>query len=79
MVNRFRKRYINISIPEELVQEIDALVMRSHLGYKNRAELVKEAIRNHLRRIAVEETSRLNVVASPVDTILYGTLPRKGL
>ncbi|MBI2668511.1 ribbon-helix-helix protein, CopG family [Candidatus Woesearchaeota archaeon] len=47
--------YANISLPSELVQEIDRLIGRSHMGYKNRAELVKEAIRNHLRRLALEE------------------------
>ncbi len=49
------RKYTNISLPLELVQEMDILIGRSHLGYKNRAEVVKEAIRNHLRRLAVQE------------------------
>ncbi|MEW5896505.1 MAG: ribbon-helix-helix domain-containing protein [Nanoarchaeota archaeon] len=47
-----RKKYINISLPLELVEGIDIVVQKNGLGYKNRAEFTKEAIRIHLRYVS---------------------------
>ena len=49
------KRYTNISFPDELIKEIDKIVEKSRLGYKNRADLCKEAIRNFFRELASYE------------------------
>lgn len=49
------KRYTNISLPDELIKEIDKVVAESRLGYRNRADLCKEAIRNFLRELASYE------------------------
>lgn len=50
-VKPMRKMYINISLPHELVREINFAVSNNSFGYKNRAELTKEALRNHLREL----------------------------
>ena len=52
------KKYTNISLLDELINEIDKVVKKSKLGYKNRADLCKEAIRNFLRELAVYENSK---------------------
>lgn len=46
-----RKSYVNISIPETLVKEIDKLVSKKTKGYTSRAEFVKEAVRKLLREL----------------------------
>ena len=40
-----RARYVNVSIPEELAKKIDAYIEKSKLGYRSRAEVVTEAVR----------------------------------
>jgi metal-responsive CopG/Arc/MetJ family transcriptional regulator len=40
-----RARYVNVSIPEELAEKIDEYIEKSKLGYRSRAELVIEAVR----------------------------------
>lgn len=49
------KKYTNISLPNELIEEIDKVVQECRLGYKNRADLCKEAIRNFLRELSKYE------------------------
>ncbi len=41
-------QYTNISLPKDLVDEIDKLIERSPL-YQSRAEFAKEAIRLHFK------------------------------
>ncbi|MEK6914987.1 MAG: ribbon-helix-helix domain-containing protein [Nanoarchaeota archaeon] len=43
-----RVRYVNISIPEELVKEVDEFIKKSKSGYRSRAEFLSEAIRFRL-------------------------------
>ena len=43
-----RKTYTTIALPDELIQEIDAIVKTKKYGYTSRPELVKEAVRNLL-------------------------------
>jgi len=40
-----RARYVNVSIPEKLAEKIDDYIEKSKLGYRSRAELVIEAVR----------------------------------
>ena len=40
-----RKNYVNVSIPSELVYLIDQVWKKSKKGYRSRAELIMEAIR----------------------------------
>ena len=41
------RKYKNIALPNELINKIDSIIKHSKLGYKTRAEFVKEAIRNY--------------------------------
>ena len=46
-----RKNYVNISLPETLVEEIDQIVNKKIKGYTSRAELVKDAVREILEKL----------------------------
>ncbi|MBI5064598.1 hypothetical protein HZA97_00035 [Candidatus Woesearchaeota archaeon] len=52
------KKYVNISVPYELVEEIDKIVSKSHLGYRGRSDLAKNAIRNFLQQLVKYEAMR---------------------
>ena len=43
-----RKKYTNVSIPEDLANEIDAIVKKSKLGYDSRAGFIMEASREKI-------------------------------
>jgi len=45
------RRYTNIALPDDLIEQIDNIIKKKGYGYKSRAELAKEAIRNLLREI----------------------------
>ncbi|RLG40412.1 MAG: CopG family transcriptional regulator [Thermoproteota archaeon] len=45
-----KTEYVLIKIPQELAQEIDAILGKH--GYRSRAEFVKDAIRSLLREYA---------------------------
>jgi metal-responsive CopG/Arc/MetJ family transcriptional regulator len=48
-----KQRYVNVSIPKELAERVDGIVLSGLLSYRSRAEFVVEAIR--LRLTAVEK------------------------
>lgn len=43
--------YTTVRLPKELMGEIDQIIKHGTMGYKSRAELVKEAIRDKLKTI----------------------------
>jgi metal-responsive CopG/Arc/MetJ family transcriptional regulator len=43
--------YVNIKIPQELIEEIEKVIKRKKLGYRSRAEFVIEACRDRLLRL----------------------------
>lgn len=43
--------YTSVSIPNNLLVEIDELVNNGELGYTSRSEFVKEALRAHVLRV----------------------------
>ena len=43
-----RKLYVNVSIPNELIKEIDRVWKASKKGYRSRAEFVLGAIREKI-------------------------------
>jgi hypothetical protein len=43
--------YTTVRLPKELMDEIDQIIKHGTMGYKSRAELVKEAIRDKLKTI----------------------------
>ncbi|HLC32578.1 MAG TPA: ribbon-helix-helix domain-containing protein [Candidatus Nanoarchaeia archaeon] len=45
-----RKNYVNVSVPSELVYEVDKVWKKSKKGYRSRAEFVLEAIREKLTK-----------------------------
>ena len=51
-----RKGWTTIALPDELIKEVDRIIKSRVLGYRNRQEFVKDAVR---RRI--EELKRLEI------------------
>ena len=45
-----RKRYINVGIPEKLVELIDDVAESSRKDFRSRAEFIIEAIREKINR-----------------------------
>lgn len=45
-----RKRYINVGIPEELVNLMDEIWQSSKKGFRSRAEFAIEAVREKIAR-----------------------------
>lgn len=45
------RRYTNVALPSDLIEQIDKVIKKKGLGYKSRGELVKEAVRNLLKEI----------------------------
>lgn len=45
------RKYTNIALPADLIEQIDNIIKKKGLGYKSRAELVKEAVRSLLKEI----------------------------
>jgi metal-responsive CopG/Arc/MetJ family transcriptional regulator len=51
-----RARYVNISLPEELIKKLDGYIEKSREGYHSRPEFIGEAIR--LRMGLLKEKSK---------------------
>jgi len=51
-------RYTNIALPHELAERIEKIINGSNLGYRTKAEFVKEAVRTYLREVAKFENLR---------------------
>ncbi|MBW3583440.1 MAG: ribbon-helix-helix domain-containing protein [Euryarchaeota archaeon] len=47
-------RHRTTHLPDELIDEVDALVAQGLQGYRRRAEFVKDAVRNHIRLVKKE-------------------------
>ena len=43
------RKYTNIALPSDLVEQIDRIIKKGGFGYKSRGEFVKEAVRIFLR------------------------------
>ena len=50
-----RGKFISVSIPESLVQEIDKILEKEKLGYESRPEFIKEAVRKRLEELRALE------------------------
>jgi len=46
-----RKGWVNISLPEEIVNRIDQAVSDKKYGFRSRSDLVLEAVKNQLREL----------------------------
>lgn len=53
--------YSSISLPSELLKEIEKIITNKSLGYKSVAEFIKEAIRRYISLI-YKETEIKNLI-----------------
>ncbi len=53
--------YVTVRIPRQLTDEMDEIIRSGILGYKTRAEMVKEAIRLRIESIRLNNSMRLNM------------------
>jgi len=53
--------YTTVRLPKELIEEIDKILKHGVMGYKSRAEFIKEAIREKLRTIPREILEQLSL------------------
>lgn len=44
-----RAKYVNVSIHEDLAKKIDEYIKKSRLGFRSRAEVVSEAVRDLIK------------------------------
>ena len=52
------KYYQTVSLPRSLLKEVSRTIKSSYRGYKSMAEFVREAVREKLDKIQVEEEKR---------------------
>jgi metal-responsive CopG/Arc/MetJ family transcriptional regulator len=45
------RRYTNVALPSDLIEQIDKLIQKRGMGYRSRGEFVKEAVRNLLKEL----------------------------
>lgn len=45
------RKYTNVALPSDLIEQIDMIIKKKGMGYKSRGELVKEAVRNLLKEL----------------------------
>lgn len=50
-----RKKYVSISIPQELAHRVDEILAEGDWGYRSRAEIINEALREYLMRLKAAE------------------------
>jgi Arc/MetJ-type ribon-helix-helix transcriptional regulator len=53
--------YTTVRLPKELMEEVDKILKRGVMGYKSRAEFIKEAMREKLRTIPREILEQLSL------------------
>jgi metal-responsive CopG/Arc/MetJ family transcriptional regulator len=52
--------YVTVRIPKQLSDEIDEIIRSEPLGYRTRAEMVKEAIRLRIEQLRFSNSMRHN-------------------
>jgi len=57
----YMDEYTTVRLPKELIEDIDKILRRGVMGYKSRAEFIKEAIREKLRTIPREVLEQLSL------------------
>ena len=45
------RRYTNVALPSDLIEQIDNIIKKGKMGYKSRGEFTKEAVRALLKEI----------------------------
>lgn len=51
-------KYTNVSLPQDLIDEIDKIVASNTLGYQSRADFCKDAIRTAIKDIRKGQSPR---------------------
>jgi len=46
-----KTKYVQIGIPQELVDRVEEAIMKSKLGYRNRTEFMIDVIRRHVEKV----------------------------
>ncbi|MFQ6080609.1 MAG: ribbon-helix-helix domain-containing protein [Candidatus Bathyarchaeia archaeon] len=59
--------YVTVRIPRQLANEIDEIIRSGTLGYRTRAEMVKEAIRLRIELLRFNNSMRSNVLQKKED------------
>ena len=44
-------RFVSVSIPADIIEQIDSVIASRRLGYDSRPELIKDAVRRRLEEI----------------------------
>ena len=57
----YTDEYTTVRLPKELIEDIDKILRKGVMGYKSRAEFIKEAIREKLRTIPREILEQLSL------------------
>ena len=52
--------YVTVRIPKQLANQIDEIIRSGTLGYRTRAEMVKEAIRLRIEQLRFNNSMRTN-------------------
>jgi len=50
-----RKGYASISIPDEMIREIDKIISQKKYGYSSRADLIADAVRRLAKELKTLE------------------------
>jgi len=50
-----RQKYVSVSIPEALANKVDEILESGNWGFRTRAEIVNEALREFLLRLKSSE------------------------
>jgi metal-responsive CopG/Arc/MetJ family transcriptional regulator len=45
--------YISVSLPKSLIKKLDEVLENTHLGYKSRPDIIKDAVRRHLEHYGI--------------------------
>jgi len=51
-----QNRFVSVSIPVEIIEQIDRVIASKKLGYDSRPEFIKDAVRRRLEEMASMRT-----------------------
>jgi len=51
-----QNRFVSVSIPVEIIEQIDGVIASKKLGYDSRPEFIKDAVRRRLEEMASMRT-----------------------
>lgn len=69
---QIKRQYVTVRLPKELMDKIDRIIKLGLMGYKSRAEFIKEAIRDKLKIM-------LQTIEASQSTLEYFNLNERGV